>query len=342
MKKEIFRLLQIGLLLFTAIILIKIFWPRKYHVPKFSKRPGTQYWQLPTGSTIGYTLLHAKGPKKTCPIIYLHGGPGGPVSDLSIYSLLPLTEEGYDVYLYDQIGGGESARLENIEAYTPGRHEKDLEAIIKQIGAEKVILVGQSWGAILSVLFIASNPDKVEKLIVTGPGPVPPVNPTLFSIKAPDSLHLRDPYYSNRQGNEKANNIRTKVMAWWARTTGTRLASDEEADNFATYLNYEVNKSTVCDTSHIPAPQPGAGYYVQVMTMKNFNNVPDPRPVIRNLRIPILVMKGQCDNQRWGFTNEYLELFSNHQLSIIPDAGHFIAFEQPELYIKTIREFLQK
>jgi pimeloyl-ACP methyl ester carboxylesterase len=35
-------------------------------------------------------------------------------------------------------------------------------------------------------------------------------------------------------------------------------------------------------------------------------------------------MKGECDNQKWGFTNEYLELFKNSELKIIPGAGHFI------------------
>ena len=53
-------------------------------------------------------------------------------------------------------------------------------------------------------------------------------------------------------------------------------------------------------------------------------------------------MKGQCDNQPWGFTNEYLELFKNHQLKIIPNAGHSISVEQPELYLKTIRVFLNQ
>jgi pimeloyl-ACP methyl ester carboxylesterase len=53
-------------------------------------------------------------------------------------------------------------------------------------------------------------------------------------------------------------------------------------------------------------------------------------------------MKGQCDNQKWGFTNEYLVLFRNHQFAFIPDAGHFISVEQPESYIKAIKEFISK
>ena len=53
-------------------------------------------------------------------------------------------------------------------------------------------------------------------------------------------------------------------------------------------------------------------------------------------------MKGECDNQKWGFTNEYKELFQNSELVIIPNAGHFISVEQPELYSKTMQHFLNK
>jgi len=37
---------------------------------------------------------------------------------------------------------------------------------------------------------------------------------------------------------------------------------------------------------------------------------------------------------------EYLYLFTNHLLIIVPGAGHSIAREQPGLYIKNILEFL--
>jgi proline iminopeptidase len=53
-------------------------------------------------------------------------------------------------------------------------------------------------------------------------------------------------------------------------------------------------------------------------------------------------MKGQYDNQKWGFTKEYLDLLNNATLNLIPKAGHFIDAEQPELYYKEITDFLRK
>lgn len=340
MKRNFFKVVKYILLTCILILLFKIFYPKNYSVPQFKKKPGTQYWNLSTGSKIGYTLIKARNNKKPYPIIYLHGGPGGHISAMDIKILSSLSVDGYDVYLYDQIGSGQSARLNNINDYTVERHIEDLKEIIHRTGAQKVILIGQSWGAILAVLFTADNPNKIEKMIFTSPGPIYPIHKELSTIKIPDGIHLRNPFYTNAQGNEIANNLRTRAMAFCATTFGKKLASDKESDKFDTYLNYEVNKSTVCDTSKILKEEAGDGYYAGVITFNSLNKVQDPRPKIKNLAIPVLVLKGECDNQKWGFTNEYLQLFKNHQLVIIPGAGHFISVEQPEVYIKTIQQFL--
>jgi proline iminopeptidase len=340
MKKNFFQLIKYALLLTLVAFMLAVFMPRSYDVAPMHKRNGTQYWELQTGSTIAYTLLPAKGPKKPFPIIYLQGGPGGFISDRNIEMLAPLSEDGFDIYLYDQIGSGLSDRLPNIKDYTADRHKIDLEEIIQKIGTTQVILIGQSWGASLAALFIADNPEKVERVVFTGPGSILPMREELMSANPPDGLNLRKPPYSNIEANDKSKNIRTVAVSIWARSFGHKLASDKEADDYQTYLNHELNKATVCDTSKALRAEGGGGFYAQVMTVRSFKEIKDPRPELKGSKIPVLIMKGQCDNQPWGFVNEYLELFPNHQLKIIPDAGHSISVEQPDLYLKIIREFL--
>lgn len=311
-------------------------------MPKANQRQGTQYWELPTGSKIGYFHITAKGTKKTYPIIFLQGGPGGFISNYNIKTFTALSDDGYDIYLYDQIGSGQSERLSNISEYTTDRHKQDLEEIVKIIDSEKVILIGQSWGVLLATLFIADNPNSVEKIIFTGVPPIQPMNKQYLDIKAPDSLHLKKPHYSNQEANEKTQNIRSSVTAIYARAFGMKLATDKEVDDFQTYRNQELNKATVCDTLKALEAEGGGGFYAQVMTIKSFSEIKDPRTKLKNRKIPTLIMKGQCDSQPWGFVIEYLELFSSHTLKIIPNAGHSIAVEQPEIYINAIRNFLNQ
>lgn len=342
MIRNAFRFIAATVSILIVTLALFILVPRHYNVPHQTPRQGTKYWDLSTGSHIAYTLIPAKGEKKPYPIIYLHGGPGGPISDRNIATFTPLADEGYDVYLYDQIGCGLSARLDDINGYTADRHKRDLEEIVNKIGAPKVILIAQSWGAILGALFVADDAAKVDRVVFTGPGPIIPINRGLKNVSAPDSLHFINPLVSNADGSRKANNIRTTVATSLAEKFGIKLMSDEEGDNFATYLNNEQNKSTVCDTSKAIKAAPGAGYYVQVMTVASFGQTTDPRPKLQGCTVPILLMKGQCDNQPWGYANEYLHLFPNHQLAVIPNAGHAINIEQPELYLKTIKDFLKQ
>lgn len=302
---------------------------------------------LPTGSRIGYTLLAGKGTKKPFPIIYLHGGPGGRISDKSIQILGNLTNDGYDVFLYDQIGSGESGRLNDISEYTVDRHIKDLNEIIKDLGAEKVILIAQSWGCAIATYFVSEYPEKIEKIIFTNPGPIYPYPRALEVVKASDSLQLKAPIFTNAQGNNKVKNLRTSAMYYCAIILNIKLASDIEGDAFSTYSGYEINKSCVFDTSKIVkiaevASIPSQnGYYAGIMTFHNLMEVKDPRPNLKDLNTPILVLKSQYDNQKWGFTNEYLTLFKNHQLQVIPNAGHIMELEKPDLYLKCLQQFLR-
>jgi proline iminopeptidase len=339
MKKK--TLILSALLLPLSILLFKAFYPKNYGQEPLPNADNLKYWTLPTGSKIAYTLLIAKGEKKPFPIVYLHGGPGGFISDRTIASLKPLSEDGYDVYLYDQIGSGHSDRLVNIEEYTVERHLKDLEAIVKEIGAPKVVLIGQSWGALLATLFVSDNSEKVGKLILTGAGPIYPISSAFANIKPPDSLHIREPLVTNKQGNDKVNHLRNKTVALWAKIFGKKLASDTEADGFFTAQTQETNKSMVCDTAKAPKAQGGGGYYAQLMTMRSVLELKDPRPKLNNSKIPLFLLRGQCDNQKWGAMAEYLTLFPRHRLVVVPDAGHAIAVEQAAIYEATLLDFLK-
>ena len=347
MRKKIALVLKWLLLSVSAMVALLIFVPRHYAAPPVESRYGTKYLNLSTGSRIAFTLLPAKGSKKPFPVIYLHGGPGGAVSYLAVNTLTALTEDGYDVLLYDQVGGGASNRLTNITEYTVDRHISDLSELIRNTGSSKVILLTQSWGGVLAAYYVGRHPNDIAKIIFTNPGPLYPYPEQLRFVVAPDSLHLKSPVFTNAQGNNKSANWRTKAMKFLAMEFGIRLASDEEADAFSTVSGFEINKSTLYDTARIEQmsllkPEPRSGYYAEIMTFKNLLQCKDPRPALKAVDIPVLVLKSQYDNQPWGGTNEYLELFKHHRLTVIPNAGHAVTKEQPLLFIQHVRQFLNE
>lgn len=321
--------------------ILYLFLPRSYAIPDFKERASTNYWKLESGSKIGYTCLKRKGALAKAPIIYLHGGPGGLVKQSSIDLLLPLTVLGHDVYLYDQVGSGHSNQLENIEEYSVDRHRSDLEEIIEIIDAEKIILFGHSWGSMLAVEYYSSNPDKVQKMIFSGPGPILPFNRKVRMNLPPDSLHLIAPKFTNKEANEKVYTLRAKLIDKWAYIFGSKLATDKEVDAFFAMLNSELDKSTTCDGVEDSAVSCGLGYYAHIMTVKSFYSVREKREKIRDSQIPVLILKGQCDNQNWGYTEEYMKLFPNASLRIIKNAGHKIEASRQDEYIDNMIAFLE-
>jgi DNA-binding CsgD family transcriptional regulator len=104
--------------------------------------PGQAFWELPTGSRIAYVKVPAVGPRRPAPIVFLHGGPG--VADMAGDAAYfgQLARDGYDVWVYDQVGVGRSARLHDPTGYSVGRDAADLEAIRQRIGAQRLILIG--------------------------------------------------------------------------------------------------------------------------------------------------------------------------------------------------------
>jgi proline iminopeptidase len=339
MKRKILSILKWTFLILLCLFFFKACIPSKQDTPSIQPRQSTKYWELKTGSKIAYTFIEGKGNKKPYPIIYLHGGPGGYVHSKVIAVLGQLSEDGFDVYLYDQIGCGLSARLKEVNEYTAIRHQKDLEAIADLLKVEKVILVGQSWGGALATLFTADNPNRVDKIILTCPGAVKPVRDAVEKLKAPDSLHLKDPIDVN--GNVISFLLKPRYIAIrvWA-LFGKKIASDEEADSYLNKMAEKFTKGLVYDPSRTLPEEGGGGGYCNIKTPTSYSRLADPRPKLINNNTPVLIIKGQYDNIPWGNTNEYKDIFKNSQLKIIEKAGHDIYIEKPDEYLQAMRSFL--
>lgn len=340
MKQKIKKVLKWTFLLLLVLFFFKACVPSMQDTVTIKPRQSTQYWNLKTGSKIAYTFIAGKGNKQTYPIIYVHGGPGGYIHSKVIEVLGQLSENGFDVYLYDQIGSGLSARLDNINEYTAARHQKDLEAIVETLKVEKVILVGQSWGGALATLFAADNQNKVEKLILTCPGAIKPTIDSVEKEKVPDSLNLKEPLEVNSEVIAFVLNPRYIAIRVWA-LFGKKLASDEEADSYLNEMANIFTKGLVYDPDKTLKEEGGGGGYSNIKTPPSYSKLEDPRPKLKNSAISVLIIKGQYDNIPWGNTNEYASIFKNSQIKIIEKAGPDVYIEKPDEYLEAMRVFLK-
>lgn len=344
------RLLKTGVIVLGLLALVFLFFviiPESETVPSLKARTDTQYWQMSRGFKIAYNYYHGAADSTKPPIIFLHGGPGAFVQSGTIDFFKRVTEFGYDIYLYDQAGSGLSDRLPRYSDITFDTHIQDLHEIVtRQIRAQKVVLVGQSFGAILAAHFAATYPELVERIIFTSPGQLQPdltePGDTLglaAKYPTPDSLHYRDPYNFVSDVNWAAVSPKAIVATTGALLFDRKLVSDEQMDRFLNRLMSKVTRGGVCDTTKPMPMEGGMGLYAYIGT-NNYSQLRDVRDAIRKLDIPVLVIQGECDFIPYACAYEYVDLFQNSRFAFIKGAGHVIWWEQPDAYLEVLRGFL--
>jgi len=304
--------------------------------------PG-EVWQLPTGSEIVYDRVAAVGPARATPVLLLHGGPGTPGSGPGSTGDA-LAAQGFDVYAYDQVGAGRSERLADPREYTVARHVADLEAVREQIGAEQVVLVGTSWGAVLAAEYLAARPERVARVVLLAPGPL--YDPARADRDRSDQWDGLSP---ERRAAADALLEHPRVIAWSLLQqvdprAAHALVPDAELDGRLTEVLRELAAAGVGTCAPHPAMEYRAGtpgFYVNQVTAADLLVRPDPRPALRDLAVPALVLRGECDWIAPDVAAEYVDLLGAAFLEV-PGAGHLVRARQPTFVDAALVEFLTR
>lgn len=300
---------------------------------------GVSYWDLRTGSRIAYRHAPAAVGSQAVPVVLVHGGPGSPDSDPAAVAPA-LSNAGFDVYRYDQLGAGLSSRLDDVHDYTVTRHVADLDAIRDVIGAQRLNLVGSSWGGTLIASYLADHPDRVARAVVSSPSP-------LWAPAFDDDARLTE---SGRrdQLTVVGDHPRFAVANVMLDAIGVRptraLFPDRQIDGVFAEVIDGIDLRPGCSA---PAgtvgddPAAGVGFWVNEMTVRNSRDVPDPRPALSGIHVPVLVLRAECDYLSWDVTREYRDVLPDAVLVPIDGSGHAVARDSPELHAGLVREFLR-
>lgn len=343
------KILKILMYILLSVVLVGIIWlllPNPDSDFDDTPRKSTQYWKLRTGSKIAYTFLKSDADSIKSTIIYLHGGPGGYIDNSVIKTYKEISKHGYNVYLYDQIGGGLSGRLKNPDEYTTERHSQDLKEILEKIDASNIILVGQSWGGFLASYFTANNPSLVTKLVLTSPGQIYPIDSSEYSKFDSSDYIDKLTNIDDRADkmNAKINNFSSREIIWLALaslTKNTRIISDNKVDGILHSGSKAFEKLMVCDTTKALIPTGRPGMYCSMFTNKSRKNISENiRDNMKKYDKPVLILKSECDYLDWEFAHEYKVLYPNSELKVIKNSGHSIYIENREDYVSEIVRFL--
>lgn len=114
----------------------------------------------------GYELaLYIKGNPEKPAVVFLHGGPGGAISE-QVFDYFNL--EKWYVIAFDQRGCGQSKPFASLDNNTVEHTLSDMELIRKVLGIDSWHVFGGSYGTTVALRYAQVNPDRVKHLILRG------------------------------------------------------------------------------------------------------------------------------------------------------------------------------
>jgi len=327
------------LVLLTAVVSLSWLWPGIGRVTP-EPVPGVTRLSLPDGTQLAVHVTRADAATRE-PLIVVHGGPGvaDMAHDVPVFALLATDR---DVYVYDQIGTGASARLAEPAGYTLARAVADLEAVRAMSGADRVVLLGHSWGASVAMAYLSQYPQRVAGLVLSAPGLLPDddgiIRPGLPQARLSGAqrtgLYLR---------LAAPRNLFAYALTAANPHVAHAVAGDEEMDRRFAGLYARTAPALFCDPRLVDRlGTSGVGYYANQIPQLH----PDDAsaiidlPKFRKLGVPTLLIKPACDYIPWDQTVAYLDVFPEAPLVLMPDAGHQAYLERPDAYVELVAAFL--
>jgi proline iminopeptidase len=249
-------------------------------------------------------------------LIVIHGGPG-----LTYDYLLPLGRlAGADrrVVFYDQRGSGRSLRPLSRD-YGLVAQVSDLDAVRRAIGAQKVELLGHSWGTVVALAYAFASPDHLEAVMLVGMG-------------APTDEEDRRSFGAGF-GPRKAALIRAGIVP----RTRPPPRGDDCMPAFAAILPVHF-----ADARHPGARQLPGSYHCDVgrATLAAAAGW-DFRSDLPQLAVPLLLVIGDADANFDGL-KETASLVAPDLLvrAELADCGHFPWIECPAPFYAVLDRFL--
>ena len=268
----------------------------------------------------------------------VHGGPGAS-HDYFLPYLLPLARHNRLIFI-DERGSGKSGVLDDATQYTVENMAEDVEAVRKALGLGKINLLGHSYGGVLAQAYALKYQDNLSHLILCSTFPsTKQMNDVFVKIKENMSPELRD-----RINKMEKEGLYGHGLPYEQNRYTTEYMTAAWGEGYFPYI-YQRNP----DPSYDPVSQGFAwtlyremwgsdGEYVIDGNLKSVEYVDR----LHTIKVPTLINCGDHDECAPSLSEEMHEKIPGSKLVIFPQSGHMTFVDQPDLFIKTINDFLHK
>jgi len=279
--------------------------------------------QQPSGATftsggipIYYEVL---GNATGTPLVVVNGGPGFDHTYLLTSPVWQTIAKSRRVVFYDQRGTGRSVAPKG-GSYTLVENMEDLDGLRAQLGAERLDLLGHSWGGFLAMAYAARHPDRIAHLLLVDSG-APKLSDTVFLFKDvfPDVT------------------VRQEALAF-ANELGEKAAIDTDLREYISMLFYSLEKRNAFIAQFSPS-----AYHKEVnqAVWKDASRF-DLNPELGKFSFSTAVITGRFDmNVAPSVAYKINQQIKGSRLVIFERSGHLPFYEEPDRFSAVVDEFLK-
>jgi proline iminopeptidase len=273
------------------------------------------------GGKVWYQIV---GSGNATPLLLLHGGPGAPS-----YYLKPLDKVAVDrpVIFYDQLGAGRSPAPADRDLWTVERFVKELGQVRTALGLEEVHILGHSWGSMLAMDYMLTEPEGVSSLIFASPA----LNVTRWAEDArqlltalPEETQALIERHQN-EGTTDTPEYQEAVMDYYK--IYLSRSDPWSPDLLATFEGFNTN---------MYGYMWGPSEFTATGTLRNYNREPD----LAKLDLPVLFTVGRYDEATPETVQHFQSLVPGAEIQIFEESAHLTMLDEPDTYAEAIRSFL--
>lgn len=267
-------------------------------------------------------------------LVLVHGNL---VSSKHWGSLLERLSDDFRVIAIDLRGAGESSYNNEVESFKDWA--EDIKMFCDELDLKDFTLLGWSMGGGISQQFVVDNPSYAKKLILFAS--IPPSGYP-YPKKGPNGEFL-DVYYDNKEELYQDPIQFMPMMS--ALETNNKVMMKGLMDLTVFNINKPEEKEyeDFIEDSLKTKNLKGAAWGAQTFNISHINNgVLDGTGEVDKVGIPVLLLAGEkdilCPIPMQEFTKG--EIGENAVLEIIPNAGHAIHYDNEDLVVEKIVNFI--
>lgn len=266
------------------------------------------------------------GNPKGIPVLFLHGGPGAGASPTHRRFFDP---DAYRIILFDQRGCGRSRPTAEVRENSTQTLIDDIEALRTELGVDRWLVFGGSWGSTLALAYGQAHPDHCLGFVLRGIflGRRSEIDWFLTGIRQifPDAWQdFVDALPEADQGQRTPQDLLT---AYYRRLTDPNPAVHLPAAH--AWSQFETRASTLLPAPDLPQDPNGATLAISRLEAHYFVNdvfLGDGQllaQIGRIRRLPCTIVQGRYDTVCPAVSAyELKQAWPEAELVMVPDAGH--------------------